>query len=125
MHVIRWQDSTPPQEHHLRLRMLQEGLSPYTWSNGPNYAYAVHTHNYQKVLYCVYGSIHFLLYGQSTASGEETSIDLFPGDCLILPAEIPHSAQVGAEGVTCLEAACSSDAQLADQFGKHIRKRLV
>jgi mannose-6-phosphate isomerase-like protein (cupin superfamily) len=124
MHIIRWQDSTPPQEHHLRLHMQQEGLSPYTWSNSPNYSYAVHTHSYQKVLFCVNGSIRFILHSQSTASGEESSIDLLPGDCMILPAGIPHSAQVGPEGVTCLEAACSSNAQLADQFGEHIRKRL-
>jgi uncharacterized protein YjlB len=117
MHVIRWQDSAPPQEHRLCLRMQQEGLSPYTWSNGPNYSYSVHTHSYQKVLHCLYGSICFLLYGQSIASGEETSIDLSVGDCLILPAGISHSAQVGPEGVTCLEAACSSDAQLADHLG--------
>jgi len=61
MQVIRWQDRIPPQEHHLRLHMQQEELSPYTWSNDPNYSYAVHTHNYQKVLYCVRGSIRFLL----------------------------------------------------------------
>ena len=117
MHIIRWQDSTPPQEHHLLLRMQQEGLSPYTWSNGPNYSYAVHTHSYQKVLYCIQGSISFILHGQSTESGQETSIDLSPGDCMLLPAGISHSAQVGSEGVTCLEAACSSDAQLADRLG--------
>ena len=117
MHIIRWQESIPPQESHLRLHMQQEEITPYTWSNGPNYSYAVHTHKYQKVLYCVYGSIRFLLYGQSTGSGQDTSIDLSPGDCLILPAGIPHSAQVGPEGVTCLEAACSSDAQIADHLG--------
>src|SRR5437588_11569467 len=107
MHIIRWQDRIPPQENELCLRMQQEGLSPYTWSNGPRYFYAVHTHSYQKVLYCVHGSIRFLLHSHSTESGEDTSIDLSPGDCLILPAGIPHSAQVGPEGVTCLEAACS------------------
>ena len=117
MHVIRWQSSIPPQEHQLRLRMQQEGLSPYIWSNGPNYSYTVHTHSYQKVLYCVQGSIRFILHSQSTKSGQDTSLDLSPGDGMILPAGIPHSAQVGPEGVTCLEAACSSDAQLADRFG--------
>lgn len=107
MHVIHWKDRILPQENELRLRMQQEGLSPYTWSNGPRYSYAVHTHNYQKVLYCVHGSIRFLLHGQSTESGRDTSIDLSPGDCLILPAGIPHSAHVGPQGVTCLEAARS------------------
>ena len=114
MHVIRWQGDSSPQEHHLRLRMRQQGLAPYTWSNESHYSYAVHTHPYQKVLYCVHGSIRFVLHGQSAESGQETSIDLAPGDRLILPAGIPHSAQVGPEGVTCLEAADVSNAQQAD-----------
>ena len=55
----------------------------------PRCSYAVHTHNYQKVLYCVRGSIRFLLHGQSTESGGDTSIDLSSGVFLILPAGIP------------------------------------
>src|SRR5690348_2059256 len=100
MQVIRWQEESPPQEHHLRMHMRQQRLAPYTWSNESHYSYAVHTHSYQKVLYCVQGSIRFVLYDQSAVSGQETTIDLSPGDGLILPAGIPHSAQVGPEGVT-------------------------
>ena len=61
MHIMRWQESTPPQEHELRARMQQQGLSPYSWSNGPYDTYAVHSHSYEKVLYCVRGSIRFTL----------------------------------------------------------------
>jgi hypothetical protein len=32
------------------------------------------------------------------------NIDLAPGDCMILPAQVRHSANVGPHGVTCLEA---------------------
>jgi uncharacterized protein YjlB len=102
--VISWRETTPPQEQALRERMRQEGLSPYAWSNGPGDYYAVHSHSYQKVLCCVRGSIRFIIHGPS---GTEIidNIDLSAGDCMILPAGVRHSAQVGAQGVTCLEAA--------------------
>lgn len=100
MQVIRWQEAMVPQEQEIRRRMQQEGLSPYIWSNGPGDSYAVHSHNYKKVLYCVRGSIRFVL---PDHNGE--AIDLAPGDCLILPATVRHSAHVGSGGVMCMEAA--------------------
>ena len=99
MQIIRWQETSAPQESTLRTRMQQEGLSPHSWSNGPGDIYAVHSHTYEKVLYCVRGSIRFDMLG----SGD--SVDLTPGDCLILAAHTPHSAVVGTRGVTCIEAA--------------------
>ncbi len=99
MQVIRWQEAMEPQETTLRTRMQQEGLSPHSWSNGPSDTYAVHTHTYEKVLYCVRGSIRFVM------PDSDDSVDLTPGDCLILPANTPHSAYVGSHGVTCIEAA--------------------
>jgi quercetin dioxygenase-like cupin family protein len=104
MQVIRWQKETPPQERELRERMQQDGLSPYAWSNGPGESYAVHSHSYQKVLYCVRGSIRFVLPDQTDDAGTPRAIDLAPGDCMILPAGVRHSAYVGGRGVTCLEA---------------------
>jgi quercetin dioxygenase-like cupin family protein len=104
MQIIYWQGPTPPQEQTLRQHMQQQGLSPYTWSNGPGDYYSVHSHNYQKVLYCVKGSIRFILPDQHDESGVATYLDLSPGDCMILPAGVRHSAQVGPQGVTCLEA---------------------
>ncbi len=101
MQVIRWQEATEPQESTLRQRMQQEGLSPHSWSNGPGETYAVHSHPYEKVLYCVHGSIRFVM----PDSANRATVDLSPGDCLILPANIPHSAYVGSRGVTCIEAA--------------------
>lgn len=105
MQVIRWQGEAPPQEQELRELMQRDGLSPYAWSNGPGESYAVHSHSYQKVLYCVRGSIRFVLPDQRDDTGALRAIDLAPGDCMVLPAGVRHSAYVGSRGVTCLEAA--------------------
>ncbi|HTI13875.1 MAG TPA: AraC family ligand binding domain-containing protein [Dictyobacter sp.] len=104
MQVIRWHSEKLPREQDLRTLMQQEGLQPYSWSNDPDYAYSVHTHDYEKVLYCVQGAIRFTLPEQRDAAGAATYVDLAPGDCMILPAHTAHSALVGAQGVTCLEA---------------------
>jgi uncharacterized protein YjlB len=101
MQVIRWQSTELPQEQELRRRMQQEGLAPYSWSNGPGDIYAVHSHTYEKVLYCVRGTIRFVLPDRPEGS---RNIDLAAGDCMILPAHTRHSAYVGPQGVTCLEA---------------------
>ena len=107
MQIIRWNETTHPQEQELRTRMQREGLNPYAWSNGPHDYYAAHTHNYEKVLYCVRGSIRFIIHDQCSSREREAEdyLDLNPGDCMILPAGVRHSAQVGPDGVTCLESA--------------------
>lgn len=74
MQIIRWQKQTPPTEQELREQMRREKLSPYIWSNDSHYTYAAHTRSYEKVLYCVEGSIlviagthtRFLLWGNAT-----------------------------------------------------------
>jgi quercetin dioxygenase-like cupin family protein len=73
-----------------------EGLTPETWSNEAGYSYAEHSHTYHKVLYCIEGGITF-----HTPSGV---IEMRPGDRLDLPPGTPHSASVGPQGVTCMEA---------------------
>lgn len=73
-----------------------EGLDPKTWSNSPGYVYAEHEHSYHKVLFCTAGSITF-----HTPGGD---IELGAGDRLDLPPGTRHSATVGPEGVTCMEA---------------------
>jgi mannose-6-phosphate isomerase-like protein (cupin superfamily) len=107
MQVIRWNEPILPQEQELRARMQREGLAPYAWSNGPDYYYAAHSHSYEKVLYCVRGSIRFIIHHQPSMgeSKAEGYLELQPGDCMILPANVRHSAQVGSRGVTCLEGA--------------------
>lgn len=76
---------------------IDEGLSPTTWSNGPDYRYGEHEHPYHKVLFCIDGSITF-----HTHDGDRL---LQEGDRLDLPAGTRHRATVGPSGVTCMEAA--------------------
>lgn len=105
MQIVRWQGTQAPSEQELRQRMQQSKLSSYTWSNAPGDSYAAHMHSYEKVLYCVRGSIRFILPDQRDNAGDPVYVDLFPGDCMLLPAGTRHSAQVSTQGVTCLEAA--------------------
>jgi len=96
--VTRWPQSEAPTEADLRSSMHAQGLHPYGWSNRAGDAYTAHSHTYDKVIYVTAGSITFCL----PETGEE--LTLFPGDRLDLPAGVLHDAQVGARGVSCLEA---------------------
>jgi quercetin dioxygenase-like cupin family protein len=96
--VERWGENAPPTPEELRQRYQREGLQPYTWSNGPGYRYVAHSHDYDKVLYVVRGSITWIL----PDLGEE--IETRPGDRINLPRGVRHAAQVGSQGVTCMEA---------------------
>jgi uncharacterized protein YjlB len=96
--VTPWTDSAAPTDSLLRRLMIDEGLDPYSWSNGPFDVYSAHSHSYNKVIYVVQGSITFGLPEQ------EKELTLKAGDRLDLPAGIVHDAHVGAQGVVCLEA---------------------
>src|SRR5512139_2053930 len=93
-----WAGSAPPAESGLRSLLQAEGLDFYAWSNAPFEIYAPHAHDYDKVLYCVRGSITFQLVGPGTW------YKLSPGDRLDLPAGTVHAAEVGEQGVLCYEA---------------------
>ena len=105
MQVIHWQGKTPPQEQDIRRVMQQDNLSPHSWSNGPYDTYAVHSHSYEKVLYCLRGSIRFILPDCLDSAGQPTAVELAPGDGFVLQAGTRHSAYVGPQGVMCIEAA--------------------
>ncbi len=77
--------------------MVEEGLDPYAWSNGPFDIYSAHSHSFDKVIYVVQGSITFGL------PELNQSLILKAGDKLDLPAGVVHDAHVGEEGVVCLE----------------------
>ena len=96
--VIPWANSTTPTQSTLWQIMADEGLSPYSWSNGPHDIYSAHTHGYNKVIYVVRGSITFGL----PELGQQ--LTLKAGGRLDLPAGIVHDAVVGSQGVICLEA---------------------
>ena len=80
----------------LRERLVGEGLDPGAWSNGPGDRYAAHDHAYDKVIVVTSGSITFGL--------DSGQAKLVTGDRLELPADTSHDANVGPEGVVCLEA---------------------
>jgi quercetin dioxygenase-like cupin family protein len=86
-----------PTFDELMAKLRTEASGCYTWSNGPGDRYAAHTHNYEKVLYCVDGSITFNL------ENEGRQLELKPGDRMVLAAETVHSAVVGSRGCTCIE----------------------
>ena len=77
--------------------MKQQKLHPFSWSNSANDSYSARKHNYHKVIYVVRGSIIFIF------PVLKMKIRLKTGDRLEIPSEIVHSAEVGEEGVTCLE----------------------
>jgi quercetin dioxygenase-like cupin family protein len=79
----------------LMARLRQEAVGCYSWSNGPGDVYAAHTHPYEKVLYCVAGSITFTL--------QDRELRLGPGDRMVLPPGTVHGATVGPDGCTCIE----------------------
>lgn len=96
--LTRWKHAEPPTAEALQALMRAEGLAPAAWANAPGETYASHEHSHHKVVYCVRGSITFVL-----VTAER--LELRPGDRLDLPAGWPHAALVGPEGVECLEAA--------------------
>lgn len=93
----RWDPGEPPDRQDLEEKLETEGLSYYSWSNGPGYRYSPHSHSYEKILYVVEGSIVFTL----PDAGEQ--VELLPGDRMDLPAGVEHAALVGPQGVVCLE----------------------
>jgi quercetin dioxygenase-like cupin family protein len=96
--IVRWPHARPlPEEEIVRFFQARKQLFS-RWSNGPNEVYSLHTHPYRKILFCVQGGITFTL----PDLGE--SLELGPGDRLILRPGVRHGALVGPEGVTCIEA---------------------
>ena len=81
----------------LMTALSREAGSCYSWSNGAHDRYAAHSHPYEKVLYCVDGSITFVL------EREGRQLMLKSGDRMVLPAGTLHSAIVGPTGCTCIE----------------------
>lgn len=94
-----WPATLAPSREELHKRLVAEGLKPTWWSNGPGDRYAPHEHSYDKVLYCARGEITFVIEPDGAA------FDLRAGDRLDIPAGTRHSAVVGNNGVTCVEAA--------------------
>ena len=69
----------------LMTRLRAEASNCYSWSNGPGDHYDAHNHGYEKVLYCVDGSITFVL------EPDARRLELKGGDRMVLPADTVHS----------------------------------
>ena len=95
--IVYWDRSTPPTAAELQAQLVKEGLFPYDWSNAPGDTYAPHVHDYDKVIVVVRGSITWVLPETNQA------IVTHAGDRIELPRGTWHAADVGTEGVTCLE----------------------
>ncbi|MFQ5543658.1 MAG: cupin domain-containing protein [Nitrospiria bacterium] len=65
--------------------------------NNPGTVHAPHVHDYNKTLFCIEGEISF------SFPDLGISYTLYPGDRLIVPAGLRHSALVSSRGVTCVE----------------------
>ena len=76
-------------------------LVPHSWSNARGFRHGERRHPDHKVVVCVAGSITF-----HTPDGD---LALRPGGGLDLPAGTAHSATVGPDGVTCMEAYRNGD----------------
>ncbi len=95
--VVRWSQPTLPTPAELQAKLIKEGLFPYDWSNAPGDTYAPHVHEYDKVIVVVRGSITWLL------PATHETIETRAGDRVELPRGTWHAAEVGPEGVVCLE----------------------
>jgi quercetin dioxygenase-like cupin family protein len=97
--VTRWSGGQHPTLSVITRQMKKEGLRPYMWDNTPNFRYAVRSHGYDKVLYVVEGTVEVTL----PDNNERTKLKA--GDRIEIPATVRHGLNVGANGVTCVEAA--------------------
>ena len=97
--VTRWHGGQHPTSSIITQMMHKEGLRPYRWNNSPNTRYAIRSHNYDKVLYVVSGSLELTLpdTNQRTRMGS--------GDRIDIPAGVRHGKHIGSAGAACIEAA--------------------
>ncbi len=96
--VTPWTDENQPTEETIRELLDQQDMKAYSWSDEPEKVHAGHTHGYHKIVYVLAGSIRF------DFPVHHQTFTLTLGDRLDLPTGIRHSAIVGLEGATCLEA---------------------
>ena len=97
--VTRWRGGQHPSQQAIVRKMEEEGLRPYAWTNGPNFRYAIRSHGYGKVLYCVEGSLEINLPDMNQR------VVLRSGDRIDLPHGVRHAMIIGSSGARCLESA--------------------
>lgn len=83
--------------------LRREATDVYGWTNQAGDRYARHAHAYTKILYCISGSIDFVL--------ADRTIGLGAGDRMVLPAGTAHAAVVGPSGCACVEGKARTPAR--------------
>lgn len=96
--VQRWQGGQHPSLSTIMRIMKQEGLRPYMWSNLANHRYGIRSHNYDKILFVIDGSLEIHL------PDSNSIVTLRTGDRITIPAGVRHMTVVGATGAKCVEA---------------------
>jgi mannose-6-phosphate isomerase-like protein (cupin superfamily) len=95
--VQRWRGGSHPTHQAISTQMQKEGITPYMWTQGPNFRFPLRSQGYDKVLYVVEGTLEVIL------PDSDQRIVLRPGDRLELPRAARHAAIVGRAGVKCIE----------------------
>ncbi len=95
---IRITRRAAPDEEGMRgLLAAEDCPHPRVWSGGPDERFDWHAHGYDKILFCMTGSIAF-------QDREAMTYRLDPGDRLDIEAATDHAAVAGSDGVTCMES---------------------
>ena len=97
--VTRWYGGQHPTSSVIMQMMQKEGLHPYAWHNSPNTRYAIRSHNYDKALYVVSGSLEL------TLPDANQRIRVGAGDRIDIPAGVRHGKHIGSAGAWCIDAA--------------------
>jgi quercetin dioxygenase-like cupin family protein len=95
--VKRWSWEKTLSEPAIAKTLSGKGYRTVRWTNEAGYAYPIHTHDFDKVILVLRGSITFRI----PRVGEEFVLHV--GDRMDIPAGYAHSAEVGPQGVTCIE----------------------
>ena len=92
MNIIRWKGNKPVTQSEIESKIKDQGLEYYIWQDGMGAFYPTHSHPYTEIRWVVSGSITF------GVGGDEVILN--PGDCLELPANVPHYAKMSDETTT-------------------------
>ena len=91
---IPWDATGAPSEAALRSRLEAEGFGVFCWRDEAGATYTAHAHDHDESLWIVDGEITFGIGGAPHRLG--------PGDRLMLPAGMVHTAHAGPVGARYL-----------------------
>jgi quercetin dioxygenase-like cupin family protein len=94
LEVVPWKRTERPNEVALRHQLEAEGFAVFRWHDDAGANYTPHSHDHDESLWVIEGE---MLFG---AGGRE--FRLGPGDRLMLPQGMVHTARAGPAGVTYL-----------------------